>query len=240
MRPTSTQATPNDIQPPPAVMQILAEDEAGDSRFFRWSMGLAVAAHLVFFVTNWGFLAFGGEGPDTEQNKPRLYVVKIVKFQEPPKIDRNITLPQTKSVPIPDPTPDDPEPIRPPENIEITETAPPEFVPGPFPEPPPPEEPTGPIYVTGDVTPPVKVSGPDPVYPKAALSARIQGTVILQCIIGTDGRVKSITPLRELPLGLTESAVSAVERWVFTPSTLNGKEVEVIYNLTVRFNTNTR
>ena len=42
--------------------------------------------------------------------------------------------------------------------------------------------------------------------------------------------------LRGLPLGLTESAVDAVRKWKFKPSTLNGKPVEVLYILTVRFN----
>jgi len=48
--------------------------------------------------------------------------------------------------------------------------------------------------------------------------------------------VQDIKVLRGLPLGLTETAVDAVNKWRFEASTLNGKPVEVLYILTVRFN----
>jgi TonB family protein len=74
------------------------------------------------------------------------------------------------------------------------------------------------------------------MYPEAARRARIQGVVVLECIIGKDGIVQDVKVLRGLPLGLTESAVDAVNKWRFKPSTLNNKPVEVLYILTVRFN----
>jgi protein TonB len=60
--------------------------------------------------------------------------------------------------------------------------------------------------------------------------------VVLECTIGKDGRVIRVKVLRGLPLGLTESAEDAVRKWRFKASTLNGKPVEVLYILTVRFN----
>jgi TonB family protein len=39
-----------------------------------------------------------------------------------------------------------------------------------------------------------------------------------------------------LPLGLSESAVAAVERWRFEPATLHGQPVKVYLSLTVKFN----
>jgi len=106
------------------------------------------------------------------------------------------------------------------------------------PDAPPPPEPEGPIrfVVGGNITEPVKLSGPNPIYPEAARRARIQGVVVLECTIGKDGRVQNVKVLRGLPLGLTETAVDAVNKWKFQPSTLNGKPVEVLYILTVRFN----
>ena len=83
---------------------------------------------------------------------------------------------------------------------------------------------------------PKKISGPNPMYPEAARRARIQGVVVLECTIGKDGAVQQANVLRGLPLGLTESALDAVRKWRFQPSTLNGKPVEVLYILTVRFN----
>ena len=59
---------------------------------------------------------------------------------------------------------------------------------------------------------------------------------MLECVIGKTGSVQTVKVLRGLPLGLTESAVDAVKKWKFEPSTLNAKPVEVLYILTVRFN----
>ncbi len=106
------------------------------------------------------------------------------------------------------------------------------------PDAPPAPEPEGPIrfVVGGNITEPKKVSGPNPLYPEAARRARIQGVVVLECTIGKDGIVNDVKVLRGLPLGLTEAAVEAVNKWRFQASTLNGKPVEVLYILTVRFN----
>jgi periplasmic protein TonB len=238
MSPTSAHTAPTDVQPAPTVMQILAADEASESRVIRWSMGLAVVVHAVLFVTNWGFLAFGGDEPVTAPNKQRLYVVQVVKFEQPPAVDRTTIKRPTKPVPIPDPTPDDPEPVREINLVEAADMPLGDVVFDPPEQPPAVEEHSGPYPVGGKVSAPVRVGGLDPVYPKAALAANQQGTVVLSCIIGRDGRVKSITPLLRLGFGLTEAAIAAVESWVFEPSTLNGEAVEVEYNLSVHFRTN--
>ena len=156
----------------------------------------------------------------------------------PQQLQQQIPKPVTKRVPIPDPTPDEPEPIR-----EETQREDIDFVPDDnlvigVPDAPPPAEPEGPIrfVVGGNITEPVKLSGPNPIYPEAARRARIQGVVVLECIIAKDGSVREAKVLRGLPLGLTEAAVDAVKKWKFEPSTLNNKPVEVLYILTVRFN----
>ena len=41
--------------------------------------------------------------------------------------------------------------------------------------------------------------------------------------------------LKELPAGLSDSALDAVRQWTFQPATLHGEPVEVIFNLTVNF-----
>ncbi len=238
MRPSSATALPTTLEPAPTVMQILAADEASEARVVRWAMALAVAVHVVLFITNWGFLAFADDAPTAEAPKQRLYVVQQVKFERPPEVDRTTITPPLRPVHIPDPTPDDPEPFR-----ELTAIEPSAVVPEglvieiPEPPPPPVEEHVGPYRVGGDVTAPVRIGGNDPVYPRAALAARMHGTVVLACVIGRDGRVTSVTPLVQLGFGLTEAAIAAVESWVFTPSTLNGEPVDVQYNLSVHFRT---
>ena len=221
------------------VMEILADEEQRDKKFFRWSVGAAVVLHVVFFLTNWSFLSWAGEKAKGDQKKAKIYVVKQVKFKQPPKTEmKQIPKPKTKKVPIPDPTPDEPEPIREEEPEEDIDFVPDENLVLGVPDAPPPPEPEGPVrfVVGGNITEPVKLSGPNPIYPEAARRARIQGVVVLECTIGKDGAVQAAKVLRGLPLGLTEAAVDAVKKWKFEASTLNGKPVEVLYILTVRFN----
>lgn len=224
-------------QLPPTVIEIIAQEEAQDRSFMRWAMGLAAILHVIIFVMTWP--SFAGGLKDASQKKTKIYVVKQVKFkQPPPQQQQQIPKPKTKKVPIPDPTPDEPEPIRDEEPEEDIDFVVDENLVLGVPDAPPPPEPEGPVrfVVGGNITEPVKISGPNPMYPEAARRARIQGVVVLECTIGKDGSVREAKVLRGLPLGLTESAVDAVKKWQFKPSTLNGKPVEVLYILTVRFN----
>jgi len=50
-----------------------------------------------------------------------------------------------------------------------------------------------------------------------------------------NGNVTDARVLKPLPMGLDNAALEAVKRWKFTPGTLNGQPVPVIYNLTVNF-----
>ena len=59
--------------------------------------------------------------------------------------------------------------------------------------------------------------------------------MILQAVIDKQGQIGEVEVLRGLPLGLSESAVAAVERWRFEPATLKGKPVRVYLSLTVNF-----
>ncbi len=168
-----------------------------------------------------------------------INVFKQVKFkQPPPRQDQQTPKPQSKKVPIPDPTPDEPEPIREEDPEEDLDFIPDDSLILGVPDAPPAPEPEGPVrfVVGGNITEPERLGGPNPVYPEAARRARIQGVVVLECTIGKSGTVTNINVLRGLPLGLTEAATSAVNRWTFKASTINGKPVEVLYILTVRFN----
>jgi protein TonB len=73
-----------------------------------------------------------------------------------------------------------------------------------------------------------------PEYPALAQSAGVQGVVIIEAIIGTDGRVQDARILRSVPL-LDQAALDAVKQWEFTPTMLNGKPVPVIMTMTVQF-----
>jgi TonB family protein len=92
-----------------------------------------------------------------------------------------------------------------------------------------------PLRVGGDVRAPVVVQKVEPSYTEEARKAQINGIVIIEAIIGRDGVVKDAHVIKPLPFGLDQAAVDAVKQWKFKPGTLDGKAVDVIFNLTVNF-----
>jgi protein TonB len=105
---------------------------------------------------------------------------------------------------------------------------------GPPPPPPPPPPVVEPVRVGGRIQAPRKIKSVPPVYPTIAQSSRVQGTVILEALIGLDGRVEQVRVLKPVLL-LTDAAVTAVRQWEFTPTTLNGQPVQVVMTVTVDF-----
>ena len=75
-----------------------------------------------------------------------------------------------------------------------------------------------------------------PPYTDQAIRARIQGIVILEVVIGVDGKNEPIRILKGLGYGLDESAIDEVRRWVFKPAQLNGKPVPFSATVEVQFN----
>ncbi|MFZ3339598.1 MAG: energy transducer TonB [Terriglobales bacterium] len=73
-----------------------------------------------------------------------------------------------------------------------------------------------------------------PLYPTSAKENHIQGTVILQAVIGIDGQIAELTPLSG-PAELTQVAVDAVKQWQYRPYILSGKPAEAVTRITVNF-----
>ncbi|HEV2379330.1 MAG TPA: energy transducer TonB [Terriglobia bacterium] len=55
-------------------------------------------------------------------------------------------------------------------------------------------------------------------YSAEGAAHRVAGTVVMVVIVSSDGRAKDIQIMRALPFGLTEEAISAVQRWRFKPA----------------------
>jgi TonB family protein len=91
-----------------------------------------------------------------------------------------------------------------------------------------------PLRVGGAISPPTKIKDVRPVYPPEAKDAGLQGVVILQATIGTDGTVLHGRVLHSVP-GLDAAALESVLQWEFTPVLMNGKPVPVIMTVTVNF-----
>jgi periplasmic protein TonB len=73
-----------------------------------------------------------------------------------------------------------------------------------------------------------------PVYPPEAGRQRIEGTVILLAVIGTDGAVKEVQVESGLPM-LAQAAIEAVMQWRYKPYLLNGVPVEINSRITINF-----
>ena len=164
-------------------------------------------------------------------------VIVVKKYvPPPPQVERKQVVKKklTRKVPMPDPTPDEPEPIREPEPEIEQEPIPPdvEFVIG-DPEPPPP---TGPLLAgIGDVTNPqlIPESKVEPEYPELARVARLEGNVILQAVIHSDGSVGEIEVLRSSRpnMGFEDAAIEAVSQWEYNPALQNGRPVDVYFTV---------
>jgi TonB family protein len=73
-----------------------------------------------------------------------------------------------------------------------------------------------------------------PVYPPEAKKARIQGTVVLDAVIGKDGNVENLRVVSG-PNLLQQSALAAVRVWTYKPFLLNGDPIEVKTTVNVNY-----
>ena len=73
-----------------------------------------------------------------------------------------------------------------------------------------------------------------PQYPPLAVQARIQGTVVLQAVIGRDGTVHDLHLVSGHPM-LAPAAIEAAKQWRYRPYLLNGEPVEVDTQINVNF-----
>jgi len=73
-----------------------------------------------------------------------------------------------------------------------------------------------------------------PVYPDLAREANVDGTVMVQALVGKDGKVKDTRVVKSISM-LDEAAVKAVKQWVFKPALSNNKPVAVWVAVPVRF-----
>jgi protein TonB len=93
------------------------------------------------------------------------------------------------------------------------------------------------IFHVGDgVSAPRPIFTPEPEFSEEARKAKYQGVVVLNIVVGTDGRVHSPRVVRSLGMGLDEKAIEGVKTWKFDPSKKDGRAVAVEMNIEVAFN----
>ena len=208
---------------------------AGERRIKWIAFGVAIALHIIALLFN-----FPSITTSLAQKKPQQVIVVRKYIPPPPKVERKQVIKKklARKVPIPDPTPDEPEPIREPD---------PEIEPDPLPDDveillgvpePPPADAGGPLLAgVAGITNPVLIDKQRPNYPELARVARLEGTVILQAVVRRDGTVGELHVLRctEPNMGFEEAAMDAVVQWLYEPATQDGRPVDVFFTVFVDF-----
>jgi TonB family protein len=80
-----------------------------------------------------------------------------------------------------------------------------------------------------------RTSYAEPVYPEAAKKAKMNGTVVLEAVIGKDGKMKSLKVISATDPMFNNAALDAVRQWTYRPYLLNGDPTEVDTTITVNF-----
>lgn len=107
------------------------------------------------------------------------------------------------------------------------------------PPPPPPPAVREPVRVGGQIKAPALVKRIEPEYPVLAQLAKIEGMVILEAVVGEDGRVDDVRILRSAGSGaramFDQAATNAVQQWEYSPLLLNGHREKFVLTVTLSF-----
>jgi TonB family protein len=81
---------------------------------------------------------------------------------------------------------------------------------------------------------PIPIDTPAPVYPDAARSEDVEGTVTVMALITKYGRVSNVKVTEGDPV-LHDAAIAAVKRWTYKPAQDQGRPVPVWVEIPVKF-----
>lgn len=160
------------MEQPPTVpnspFDHLIRQDSTDSRRFFIAMAAAILAHASLFALRLPELEL-----DRRPTRSRkAFVVRPIDF--PPIVTKPTEIPteRRRRVPIPDPTPDSPEPLWDGRMIPPLPEAPEGLALSHIPSPPPPPASGEPIPFHPEMRPPVRIAGFDPEYTEIARRAR--------------------------------------------------------------------
>jgi periplasmic protein TonB len=76
-----------------------------------------------------------------------------------------------------------------------------------------------------------------PAYTEAAKKEKIQGTVLMDVVVQSDGSVGDIAVTRSVDktYGLDDEAIKAMKQWTFNPGKKDGKAVPVLVEVEMSF-----
>lgn len=84
---------------------------------------------------------------------------------------------------------------------------------------------------------PKKLSGPDPVYTRDAREAKVEGKMLVQCVITADGKLSGCSVLKSLPF-MDQAVLSALAQQTWSPATVGGQPVSVLFTIPFKFSLN--
>jgi TonB family protein len=83
-------------------------------------------------------------------------------------------------------------------------------------------------FEEGRMTPPQRLSGPEPAYTVQALEREIEGDMTVRCIVTEQGAVHSCRVLKSLPF-MDTAVIHALEQRRYKPALIGGRPVAVDY-----------
>jgi TonB family protein len=89
--------------------------------------------------------------------------------------------------------------------------------------------------IGGNILAPLKLVDVKPEYPENLKDAKVGGVVVLEAVIGTDGRIQDVQVMNSPDPTLGNAAVEAVRRWQFSATLLNCTPIEVQMQVSVNF-----
>jgi protein TonB len=95
----------------------------------------------------------------------------------------------------------------------------------------------GPREPGNGVTPPVEIRKGVPRYTTDAMRARVQGSILVECVVQPEGECTDIRVKRSFnpAFGLDEQALKAAAEWRFRPGTFRGQPVPVRVTMEIAF-----
>lgn len=207
--------------------------EAKSNRPTRWAAVAAIIFHFVVFAVM--FPDFSRDLPDLTRD------LTVIRRYKPPPPEQRENKPQKRSakrVPIPDPTPDDPEPIVPEEEEDLPELPVDTIFIADLPVSSPlPRDFLNALDIeTANLIPPRLTKRVQPHYDRERARRGIQGSADLQILIDDGGRVAYVQVVNSTGDDeLDRLALEAVQQWEFTSAVLEGAPVSVRAVVTINF-----
>ena len=93
----------------------------------------------------------------------------------------------------------------------------------------------GPYRPGAGITPPALLREVKPVYTEDGRRRGVEGEVVLEVVVRSDGTVGAVQVLRGLGSGLDQRAGDAVRQWRFSPARRYGTPVDVLVEVAVEF-----